>query len=66
MVFHREHNTHMLCEMKKFMNIRPRQPQTSYCHLILDSTDTHTAPTLAKFSVKLLKFSLAETAQYFR
>ncbi len=40
--------------------------KTSYCHLILDPTDTHTAPTLAKFSVKLLHSSLAETAQYVR
>ena len=37
--------------------------KTSQCHLILGSTDTHTAQ-LAKFSVKLLQFSLAETAQY--
>ena len=35
--------------------------KTSYCHLILS---THTAPTLAKLSVKLLQFSLAENAQY--
>ena len=40
--------------------------KTSYCHLILGSTDSHTAPTLAKFSVKLLQFSLAETAHYVR
>jgi len=38
--------------------------KTSYCHLILGSTDTHTGPTLEKFSVKRLQFSLAETAQY--
>jgi len=37
--------------------------KTSYCHLILGSTDTHTAATLAKFSVKL-HFSPAETVQY--
>ena len=40
--------------------------KTSYCHLILGSRDTHNGPTLAKFSVKLLQFSLAETAQYVR
>ena len=40
--------------------------KTSYCHLILCSTDTHIAPVLAKFSDKLLQFSLAETAQYAR
>jgi len=38
----------------------------SLCHLILGSTDTHIAPTLAKFSDKLLRFSLAGTAQYVR
>ena len=27
MVFHRENNTHMLCESAKFMNIWPRRPQ---------------------------------------
>ena len=27
MVFHREHNTHMLCEMEIFTNIWPRLPQ---------------------------------------
>ena len=43
---------------------RDDHSKASYCHLILGSTDTHTAPTLAKFSVKLLQFSLAETAQY--
>ena len=40
--------------------------KTSLCHLILGSIDIHTAPTRAKFSVKLLKFQLAETAQYVR
>ena len=30
MVFHREHNTHMLCETEKFMNIWPRQPQQDF------------------------------------
>ena len=40
--------------------------KTSYCHLILGSTDIHNVPTLAKFSVKLFQFSLAETAQYVR
>ena len=40
--------------------------KTSLCHLILGSIDIHTAPTLAKFSVRLLQFSLAETAQYVR
>jgi len=40
--------------------------KTSYCHPILGFTDTHTGPTLAKFSVTLLQFSLAETAQYVR
>ena len=45
---------------------RDGHSQTSYCHLILGSTDTQNAPTLAKFSVKLLQLSLAETAQYVR
>ena len=31
---------------------RDNHSRTSKCHLILGSTDTHTAPTLAKFSVK--------------
>jgi len=43
---------------------RDDHSKSSYCHLILGSTDIHTAPILAKFSVKLLQFSLAETAQY--
>jgi len=30
MVFHREHNTHMLCEMEKFTNIWPRRPQQDF------------------------------------
>ena len=38
--------------------------KTSYCHLILGYTDTHTVPTRAKFSVQLLQFSLTKTAQY--
>ena len=38
--------------------------KTSKCHLTLGFIDTHTASTLAKFSVKLLQFSLVETAQY--
>jgi len=29
-VFHREHNTHMLCEMEKLTNIWPRQPQQDF------------------------------------
>ena len=45
---------------------RDDHSKTSYCHLILGSTDTHTAPTLAKFSIKLIQFSLVETAQYVR
>ena len=45
---------------------RDNHCKTSYCHLTLGSTDTHNGPTLAKFSVKLLQFSLAETAQYVR
>jgi len=57
----------MLCETEKFTNVWPRRPQqTSKCHLTLGSKDTHTASTLAKFSVKLLQFSLVETAQYVR
>ena len=40
--------------------------KTSYCHLILGPTDIHNVPPLAKFSVKLFQFSLAETAQYVR
>ena len=30
MVFHREHNTHMLCEMQKFANMWPRRPQQDF------------------------------------
>jgi len=30
MVFHWEHNTHMLCEMEKFTNIWPRRPQQGF------------------------------------
>jgi len=30
MVFHREHNAHMPCEMQKFMNIWPRRPQQDF------------------------------------
>ena len=30
MVFHREHNTHMLCEMEKFTNIWSRRPQQDF------------------------------------
>ncbi len=40
--------------------------KTSYCHLILGSTGTQTAPTVAKFSVKLLQLQFAETTQYVR
>jgi len=54
----------------KWRSLRTSDPdnhsKTSYCHLILGSTDIHNGPTLAKFSVKLLQFSLAETAQYVR
>ena len=30
MVFHKEHNTHMLCETEKFTNIWLRQPQQDF------------------------------------
>jgi len=30
MVFHRKHNTHMLCEMEKFTNMWPRRPQQDF------------------------------------
>jgi len=45
---------------------RNNHSKTSYCHLKSGSTGTHTDPTSAKFSVKLLQFSLAETAQHVR
>ena len=59
--------TTLTCHVKRrslWTSGRDDHSKASYCHLILGSTDTHTAPTLAKFSVKLLQFSLAETAQY--
>ena len=55
----------MLCEWRSLQTSdRDDHSKTSYCHLILGSTDIYSGPTLAKFSVKLVQFSLAETAQY--
>jgi len=67
MVFHRDHNTHMLCETEKVTNIWLRRPQQDFIMpSVLGYTVIHTVPTLAKFSVKLLQFSFAETVQYVR
>jgi len=67
MVFHRDHNTHMLCETERVTNIWLRRPQQDFIMpSVLGYTVIHTVPTLAKFSVKLLQFSFAETVQYVR
>jgi hypothetical protein len=62
-------STALTCRVKcrsLWISDRDDHSKTSHRHLLSGSTDTHTGPTCAKFSVKLLQFSLAETAQYVR
>jgi hypothetical protein len=67
MGFHRERNTHMLCETEKFTNISLRRPQQDFIMTPKIRLHRHPhCPNSCKISVKLLQFSLAETAQYTR